>query len=69
MVPVLPPVPLTDVLSKVGVPFTITIFVLWQLAPRIDRLIEINDRVSAQLTVFQAECRAAPRFQTLGGGT
>lgn len=47
-----------DFAAKVGVPGAVLLIVLFQLTPRIDRGIQIADRVDAQLSYIAAACGA-----------
>lgn len=51
---------LVEVGSRLGVPLVVLLLVLTQLTPRIDRGIQIADRVDSRLDLVLAAC-AAPR--------
>jgi hypothetical protein len=46
-----------DFVARVGVPFAIALLVLAQLVPKIDRGIQIADRVDAELQFLASSCQ------------
>lgn len=54
-----------DLVSRVGFPAVVLLVVLFQLVPRIDRGIQIADRVDGQLSVIAATCDLRPRRDTM----
>lgn len=50
--------------ANVGVPFTLAIIILFQLAPAIQHGIEIADRVDGELQILAANCSALQQRPT-----
>jgi hypothetical protein len=48
--------PLAEFAARVGVPALLAVLVLTTLMPKIDRGIQIADRVDAQLSIIAATC-------------